>query len=1075
MEATNLYNYPFYFSEYITVKVQKHIPSNINTKIHIMKNILFLLFFSTLLSANAQTNLIGPIQSSPYADRMEHIFGNIDKSKVTTGYLKEFGIRFADMESCNGSLSSSNFVTENEWHALYNSLYTMRVGTVAMGMASPQSVKANCNTQQNNTSNVLLAVQHYNYQQYKKFARKAGDVIVFGDRIFDVAGRNPYETKTLFAVTPLKQYLQGDTFTFKVPSSLIYTNVGLSLSQIQIDFGNGQGYQTVSVNTGKTVSYTTGGEKEIKVKCTYSNGSVEYSHSKIVLNHVTQGVNPLARFDGSGATETIITGDPWNGSSASGRVTVELAPGHTQLTKPLIIIEGFDPDDSFDYLDLINDQGPGGLNIRISQPGEPFLTLNQAIEDEDYDLVFVDYVNSTDFIQRNAFMVEEVIRWVNNQKLGSEKNAVLGMSMGGLVGRYALRDMELNGETHETKLYISHDTPHQGANVPLAAQALVRHLVGEEISIPVFFSLFDINVLDFENAFPELTDALALLQSPAAQQMLVYQLQGTGNNVSVDNTTLHTTFLNEYKNMGYPQQGGIRNIAIANGNECGVPLGFNPYDVIADVDIDEDISQFDILILLVNALAVNPLKVISTVLSTDTDLRVDFLLRALPSQQSREIYKGRIFIEKKILFLITVHEPLIDEERVYSNSNMLALDNANGGIFDIENFADLPAELEPFVLQQSFGFIPIYSSLDLGRGNATITPSDLTTIYNPLSPPSAPKDVPFDNFFTNPITSTIHTQFTLNNGEWLVSELADTPEISSCAYVCEGVEIMGNNTLCDSRQYSLEAAIPSDAVVTWSVSNPSVVSLSNTTGVTTTLSTPPNSYRTNIVLTATVSSTTCQSTVSITKSIRVGKPGTPSYLNGPTVVNTGALVHYNAGIADGATSYKWWLPYPFDVSNPIDYFADNWQMAPTNHRNLTAMTGYAGNSGLVQVMGVNECGCGGAKILSVQHGNGGNGGGGIPRSFPLDNETSDSDKKFFEIYPNPTSGIMNITLKSSAKTILRQKNIEGKLFDLLGNLKRRVIISNNKAIINTYGLNTGVYVLKIYVNNTVEHHQVIVK
>ena len=246
---------------------------------------------------------------------------------------------------------------------------------------------------------------------------------------------------------------------------------------------------------------------------------------------------------------------------------MELAPGHTQLTKPLIVIEGFDPQNSFDYFDLVNDfdRGPGTLNIIIDETTG--LTLNQAIEDEDYDLVFIDFVNSTDFIQRNALMVEEVIRWVNNQKVGSEKNAVLGMSMGGLVGRYALRHMEIEGETHETKLYISHDTPHQGANVPLAAQALVRHLVGEEISLPVFLSLFNVNIFDLEDNFPELSEGLELLQSPAAQQMLIYQLQGEGGNVSIDNTTLHDSFLNEYNNMGYPQQDNIRNIAIANGTE----------------------------------------------------------------------------------------------------------------------------------------------------------------------------------------------------------------------------------------------------------------------------------------------------------------------------------------------------------------------------------------------------------------------------------------------------------------------------------------------------------------------------
>jgi len=229
-----------------------------------------------------------------------------------------------------------------------------------------------------------------------------------------------------------------------------------------------------------------------------------------------------------------ITGTPWNGSSAKGHITVELAPGHTQLTKPLIVIEGFDPYNSFNYFSLINSDGSGGTNIIINEA--TFLTLNQAIENEGYDLVFVDYLNGTDYIQRNAYMVEEVIRWVNTQKAdagSTEKNVVLGMSMGGLVGRYALRHMELNGEIHDTKLYISHDSPHQGANVPLSVQAFVRHLYGEEISIPIFFSLIDFDIVGIPSLVPDLYTGYDLLQSPAAQQMLIYQLNGTGTSISV--------------------------------------------------------------------------------------------------------------------------------------------------------------------------------------------------------------------------------------------------------------------------------------------------------------------------------------------------------------------------------------------------------------------------------------------------------------------------------------------------------------------------------------------------------------
>lgn len=97
----------------------------------------------------------------------------------------------------------------------------------------------------------------------------------------------------------------------------------------------------------------------------------------------------------------------------------------------------------------------------------------------DYDIIYVDWKIGTDYIQRNALLLEEIIRWVNNNKepLGGiiQPNVIIGQSMGGLIARWALRDMENKGQNHQTRLFISYDSLHQGANVPLGYQYLARH------------------------------------------------------------------------------------------------------------------------------------------------------------------------------------------------------------------------------------------------------------------------------------------------------------------------------------------------------------------------------------------------------------------------------------------------------------------------------------------------------------------------------------------------------------------------------------------------------------------------
>ena len=850
-----------------------------------------------------------------------------------------------------------------------------------------------------------------------------------------------------------------------------------------------------------------------------NNGQILYSHSKIKIGtgKSIKPIKPIGILNPKSNTQERTVNDwvcngsgryqleaeaeiPYLGQFGTATVILDDAGNDCQITNPLIVAEGFDVGN------ILNPEIPFGLNnlqsfeqslltsgdLRNLLIGNPFIN-----NDQDYDIIYVDWNNGVDYMQRNAYVLEEVIKWVNDIKVGGEQNIVLGQSMGGVIARYALSDMEARGETHDTRLFISQDAPQQGANLPLSYQYMYRHvtdqyitasstLFGVVITVPIIDNLIDGSA----------TDYLSILDTPASRQLLK---NWSAVNYTVDNS-LHDSFYNELKglnsNNGYPQQGGIRNIAISNGSECGTTQTFNAGDHLANVQMDKSLSFLQDLIFNI----ISPVVGFGLGYTVDPDFFevgflglipgnsrfiIDFQAKSLSYTNNAHIYKGLIRYKKKILWIFNSQVTITNVNR-NQPSGILPFDWYGGGFYDTSGFSDnidLGITTITVEVEDKFSFIPTASALDIGKGDVNLNDTDYRRKYIGGQPPSAPKNSPFDNFttaFTSPNdndnNNEEHLEFNRRNGDWLANEIIGTDiETTDCSFVCQNATITGNNTLCTSEVYSIQNSTSGDAVVTWSVNNTSAVSLSNTTGLSTTLTTPSNSYRTDVVLTATISSVRCQSTVSISKTIRVGKPGTPAYLNGPTTVNTGAYVNYNAGVSEGADSYEWRLPYPFDVSNPIDYFADNWQMIPTNHRNLTAMTGYGGNSGYVQVMGVNECGCGGAKILYVQHGNGGPGGGGMAIAPPQDDDVFNTSSKYFQIYPNPSKGIVNVTLQSSTRAPLSQGEIEGKLFDLYGNVRRTVKISNNKGLVDTSGLNTGVYVLKIYINDTIESHQVIVE
>ncbi|MEX0595477.1 MAG: hypothetical protein WD512_03175, partial [Candidatus Paceibacterota bacterium] len=133
--------------------------------------------------------------------------------------------------------------------------------------------------------------------------------------------------------------------------------------------------------------------------------------------------------------------------------------------------------------------------------------------------------------------------------------------------------------------------------------------------------------------------------------------------------------------------------------------------------------------------------------------------------------------------------------------------------------------------------------------------------------------------------------------------------------------ISGNQNVCfGSANYTI-SNVQAGHTVTWSLSNPGAASLSNQTNsgvtVTSNVSGPQ-------ILTATITNT-CNQTSDKTRTLYIGKPGSlnpKSRISGPTTVATGALATYsiNSALPEGATSFEWWLPYPYETVSNFNYF-----------------------------------------------------------------------------------------------------------------------------------------------------------
>ncbi|MCH8268334.1 MAG: IPT/TIG domain-containing protein [Acidobacteria bacterium] len=174
-----------------------------------------------------------------------------------------------------------------------------------------------------------------------------------------------------------------------------------------------------------------------------------------------------------------------------------------------------------------------------------------------FDVYFVRWCDGGAYIQRNAFVLMRLLEDIRAAGLGpSEKVFVLGSSMGGLVSRYTLARMETEGNPHEVDLFITFDSPHRGAYIPLAVQFTGQYFKDlTELARSVGFTLPDM---------PELRAA----DVPAARQMLLlHHDQPLGSAPHDDFNRFFLELSSQYGD--YPNADGMRTVAIANGSGGG--------------------------------------------------------------------------------------------------------------------------------------------------------------------------------------------------------------------------------------------------------------------------------------------------------------------------------------------------------------------------------------------------------------------------------------------------------------------------------------------------------------------------
>lgn len=608
----------------------------------------------------------------------------------------------------------------------------------------------------NSTKVIPIGILHTEYEVIKPEAIENGTVYTDSNKnLMRLNSESTIFNKTELSITaPLKAKHKGLQTTFSLSQEHIFNSTDKIISSIKINFDDSHGFTNIPLNTNITINYSEKGSKTLITEITFNDGSTRMSKSTIIISYSKYDINQLhnrviMNLPPAGSTNSIAPNlTPYGIANDIGQAEYDIfLSSDGILDKPIILIDGFDPGDTRDIMglyDLLNfDDGGTASN------------LGDVVRAEGYDVVilnFPTYVRTSDgatidggadFIERNAMLLVELIEIINTDKVGMEQNVIIGPSMGGLISRYALNFMENQNIAHDTRLWISFDSPHHGANVPIGMQYLFNNLA---------YNL-DLGGLGGDQSVVALRPVIdGMLNSPAARQMLTDHFQphvdnpGTTTPLAHDYNSIFFNGLNGLTTTGFPET--IRNVSMINGSGIN-----NRYPDKNGADILPDREIINTTLEVVPALA-------------DATFRIRFTPEASMQNQASFIFVDAIFICFCDLTLSEV-------STAFSYTD--GIDAASGGLFDIGALAgslgddDLINGFFNALQTDFFNFIPSVSSMAL-----EITNNEVDWFHMPenlISNSLAVNNVtPFANWYM-PDNNEPHVTLTQENVAFALSEI----------------------------------------------------------------------------------------------------------------------------------------------------------------------------------------------------------------------------------------------------------------------------------------------------------------
>ncbi|TYP96484.1 hypothetical protein C7447_10750 [Tenacibaculum adriaticum] len=557
-----------------------------------MKKITFWVL-TLIISMQVQAQLTNGNFTTEIDERIK----NLDKTPITSNILVDrvFPVASLQIFNQNTQKDTSNVAHfKQAWSELYRASYIKNFATV-------ENFKQQLKNKNYAKNVVPIGIINTEFHQCNFGTTEQNATVDFNPTtglFANKPNKNPFIKKQTTIIAPLVAKVSGNAITFTTDNLFKLYKHGKRIKTLQL-YTNNTSFNLVSnynlVTTNFSTTYPSTALQTLRFVVTYSDNTTKTTYATIkIIKPITYAQRGLvSNLDSIEAHNDLLFQGYDENQAYRGKneYRIYYNDNNEIIDKPLYIIDGYDPNDARkidaeDYIDFDPDKNQSIYQLMsYKDNSNNNVDLVKELNLKGYDVIIVNHPvykrgsktidGGGDYIERNAYTFISLLRHIKSIQQGNEEAVVIGPSMGGLISRYALAYMEKKyaetGEekwNHNTRLWVSFDSPHQGANIPIGVQKGIQYFA---------------ETLGNESAKEFINEEL---NKPAPKQMLVNHYT---NNTSfpVGAPNFRNRFQNSLETLGIPTN--LRKIALINGSMSGVLNGTSSSKYL---EIDDDLRHF---------------------------------------------------------------------------------------------------------------------------------------------------------------------------------------------------------------------------------------------------------------------------------------------------------------------------------------------------------------------------------------------------------------------------------------------------------------------------------------------------